>query len=146
MPDSVTVVGVNRTQDGSIAVAVGEDAVYSLQKERLSRRKHHWGRLGDLPRLYLPRFEALRQPVDLVVEGWSSDSEVENVEAYHAELRECLDLKPDARIVTTVVTRPSATAPATKAQRRRRPPPNLRGGGVTVPLLGRHRTNWPAAS
>ena len=96
MPDSVTVVGVNRTQDGSIAVAVGEDAVYSLQKERLSRRKHHWGRLGDLPRLYLPRFEALRQPVDLVVEGWSSDSEVENIDAYHAELRECLDLRPDA--------------------------------------------------
>src|SRR4051812_17423460 len=100
MPDTTTVVGVNRTQDGSIAVAVGEETVYSLQKERLSRRKHHWGRLGDLPRLYLPRFPALRQPVDLVVEGWSSDSEVDNIEAYHAELRECLDLKPDARIVS----------------------------------------------
>jgi carbamoyltransferase len=100
MPDTTTVVGVNRTQDGSIAVAVGEETVYSLQKERLSRRKHHWGRLGDLPRLYLPRFPALRQPVDLVVEGWSSDSEVDNIEAYHAELRECLDLKPDTRIVS----------------------------------------------
>lgn len=98
MPDTV-VVGINRTQDGSIAVAVGDLEVYSLQKERLSRRKHHWGRLGDLPRLYLPRVPALRQPVDLVVEGYSSDTEIENLEAYHAELRECLPLTDDAQII-----------------------------------------------
>ena len=100
MQDSTTVVGINRTQDGSIAVAVGDTEVYSLQKERLSRRKHHWGRLGDLSRLYLPRIPALRRPVDLVVEGWSSDSEIDNIEAYHAELRECLDLTEGARIVS----------------------------------------------
>lgn len=99
MQDTTVVVGVNRTQDGSIAVAVGDATVYSLQKERLSRRKHHWGRLGDLPRLYLDRFPALRQPVTLVVEGWSSDSEIDQIEAYHAELREHLDLTEDAQIV-----------------------------------------------
>ena len=50
-----TVVGINRTQDGSIAVTRGGTTMYSLQKERISRRKHHWGRLGDLSRLYLGR-------------------------------------------------------------------------------------------
>ena len=49
MMDVPIVVGVNRTQDGSIAVALGRSAVFSLQKERISRRKHHWGRLGDVP-------------------------------------------------------------------------------------------------
>src|SRR3954465_857482 len=38
-------------------------------------------------------------PVDLVVEGWSSDAELERLEEYHAELRESLQLAPDARIV-----------------------------------------------
>ena len=69
------VVGINRTQDGSVAVAT-DAMVYSLQKERLTRRKHHWGRLGDLPKLYLPALPALREPVDLVVECFSSDSGV----------------------------------------------------------------------
>ena len=61
------VVGINRTQDGSVAVAVGASTVYTLQKERLTRRKHHWGRLGDLPDRYLPAMAALREPVDLTV-------------------------------------------------------------------------------
>jgi carbamoyltransferase len=39
--DAPTVVGINRTQDGSIAVMRGGSVMYSLQKERLSRRKHH---------------------------------------------------------------------------------------------------------
>jgi carbamoyltransferase len=94
-----TVVGINRTQDGSIAVTRGGATMYSLQKERISRRKHHWGRLGDLPKLYKDRLPWLDGPVDLVVEGWSSDAELERVEEYHAELRETLQLTPDARIV-----------------------------------------------
>src|SRR5947209_3265607 len=69
MTDVPIVVGINRTQDGSIAVAAGRSTVFSLQKERISRRKHHWGRLGDLPDRYLPHLPVLRQPVDLVVEG-----------------------------------------------------------------------------
>jgi carbamoyltransferase len=99
MADVPTVVGINRTQDGSVAVSRGGDVVYSRQKERLSRRKHHWGRLGDLPTLYKNALPLLDEPVDLVVEGWSSDSEHENIDAYRAELRETLRLAPDARIV-----------------------------------------------
>ena len=94
-----TVVGINRTQDGSVAVTRGGATMYSLQKERLSRRKHHWGRLGDLPELYLGRLPWLDEPVDLVVEGWSSDAELDRLEEYHAELRDTLTLAPGARIV-----------------------------------------------
>jgi carbamoyltransferase len=93
------VVGINRTQDGSVAVTRGGATMYSLQKERISRRKHHWGRLGDLPRLYKDRMPWLDGPVDLVVEGWSSDAELDHIEEYHAELRETLQLTPGARIV-----------------------------------------------
>jgi carbamoyltransferase len=99
MTDARTVVGINRTQDGSVAVTRDGETIYSLQKERLSRRKHHWGRLGDLPRLYQGVLPYLDGPVDLVVEGWSSDAELDRVEEYHQELRETLDLTPDARIV-----------------------------------------------
>ena len=77
-----TAVGINRTQDGSVAVATGPSTVYSLQKERLTRRKHHWGRLGDLQTLYRPRLAALREPVDVVVECFSSDDFREGVRAF----------------------------------------------------------------
>src|SRR4051794_7379262 len=99
MAEGPVVVGINRTQDGSIAVAQGRGTVYSLQKERISRRKHHWGRLGDLPDRYLPRMPALRQPVDLVVEGYSSDTEIDKLAAYRAELAGTLDLRPGAPTV-----------------------------------------------
>jgi carbamoyltransferase len=99
MPDQPTVVGINRTQDGSIAVARGASTVISLQKERISRRKHHWGRLGDLPDRYLPRIPLLSEPVDLVVEGWSSDSEITNLAAYREELDRTLRLAPGAQVV-----------------------------------------------
>lgn len=35
-----------------MAVATKASTVYSLQKERLTRREHHWGRLRNLPTLY----------------------------------------------------------------------------------------------
>ena len=73
--------------------------MYSLQKERISRRKHHWGRLRDLPDRYLPHLPVLREPVDLVVESYSSDTEIDNLDAYRAELREYLDLADNAQIV-----------------------------------------------
>ncbi|WP_231619163.1 carbamoyltransferase family protein [Nonomuraea sp. SBT364] len=92
-------IGINRTQDGSIAVAVGRSGMYSLQKERMSRRKHHWGRLGDLPDHYLPRLPMLAGRVDLVVEGYSSDDEIGNLDAYRKELRDTLDLGDDVPIV-----------------------------------------------
>ncbi|MEV4469874.1 carbamoyltransferase C-terminal domain-containing protein [Nonomuraea sp. NPDC049504] len=99
MADFPIVVGINRTQDGSIAVAVGESGMYSLQKERISRRKHHWGRLGDLPDRYLPAMPLLKEPIDLVVEGYSSDTEIEHSGAYQEEVRETLGLKENAQIV-----------------------------------------------
>ncbi len=68
MTTTPSVVGINRTQDGSVAVTRDGTTIYSLQKERLSRRKHHWGRLGDLPKLYRPAMPFLDGPVDLVVE------------------------------------------------------------------------------
>ena len=76
MTETPTVVGLNRTQDASVSVARGDSLMYSLQKERITRRKHHWGRLGDLPNLYLGCMPYLDDPVDLVVECYSSDSEM----------------------------------------------------------------------
>jgi carbamoyltransferase len=99
MAEAPLVVGINRTQDGSIAVTRGGSTMYSLQKERVSRRKHHWGRLGDLSRLYRTRMPYLDQPVDLVVEGYSSDSEIDNRDAYLAEIRDTLTLRADAPVV-----------------------------------------------
>lgn len=88
MSDRPIVVGINRTQDGSVAVATPA-GVHSLQKERITRRKHHWGRLGDLPR-YAERLSQLRHPVDLVVECFSSDDEIRNLTDYERELAELL--------------------------------------------------------
>jgi carbamoyltransferase len=98
--DDPLVVGINRTQDASIAVARGRSYVASLQKERLTRRKHHWGRLGDVPSLYVPALPDLAGPVDLVVECWSSDAEVEHADAYHRELAASLSLRPGAEITS----------------------------------------------
>src|SRR6266511_3826269 len=82
-----TVVGLNRTQDGSVSVLHGPSKAYSVQKERLTRRKHHWGRLGDVPNLYLRGLPPLREPVDLVVECDSSDDEVADLARQLGELR-----------------------------------------------------------
>jgi carbamoyltransferase len=76
MTATARVVGVNRTQDASIDVIESPATVYSLQKERITGRKHHWGRLGDVRDLYGPRMPQLGQPVDLVVECYSSDTEI----------------------------------------------------------------------
>jgi carbamoyltransferase len=92
-------VGINRTQDAAVAVARGGAQVTSLQKERLSRRKHHWGRLGDITKLYVPAFPELREPVDLVVECYSSDTEVEHLDAYRRELERSLSFRNGTRAV-----------------------------------------------
>jgi carbamoyltransferase len=99
MTQSATVVGINRTQDASISVIEAPSTAYSLQKERITRRKHHWGRLGDVRDLYRPHVPRLDQPVDLVVECYSSDSEIRNRPAYHQELREVLTFRDAPRIV-----------------------------------------------
>ena len=99
MTKTPTVVGINRTQDGSVAVAAGARDVYSLQKERVTRRKHHWGRLGDLPNLYVPRLRQLDEPVDLVVECYSSDSEFARLEEYQEELLRTLRFRRQPEVV-----------------------------------------------
>lgn len=99
MTNNPTVVGINRTQDAAICMARGSSSIYSLQKERVTRRKHHWGRLGDLPSIYLPRMPRLAEPVDLVVECYSSDSEFENLDAYRDELMGTLQFRDEPLIV-----------------------------------------------
>jgi len=92
------VVGVNRTRDGSICVMDGSQFVCCIQKERLSRRKHHWGKLGDLNHLYRHAIGDLSiRPVDAIVECFSSDREIERLDQYDDELLATLKLAPNAK-------------------------------------------------
>ncbi len=93
-----SILGINRTQDGTISIFEGGKHIMSIHKERLTKRKHHWGRLGDM-KLYKEKIPVVDRPYDLVVECWSADNEREKMEQYHEELRTVLNLKPDARIV-----------------------------------------------
>jgi carbamoyltransferase len=95
---SQRIVGINRTQDASICVL--EDArATCIQKERLSKRKHDWGKLGDLRMFYLPALSALGQPIDLLVECYSSDSEKAKLLDYRQEIEDCLTFRAGANIL-----------------------------------------------
>ena len=122
MDQRVTVVGINRTQDASFAVTHGGDSMFSLQKERITRRKHHWGRLGDLPKHYAPTFaRELSGPIDLVVECYSSDTEIANLDAYSDELRATLPVTDATRFeLLRISTRNCGASVATR--RITRPP------------------------
>ncbi|WP_019140170.1 carbamoyltransferase family protein [Noviherbaspirillum massiliense] len=97
MSDAPIVLGVNRTQDASLCLMQGSRVLFAIQKERLTRRKHHWGRVDDFRKIYLPRLAALRQPLDALVECYSSDDEIGNLAAYEEELAECLTLAPGCK-------------------------------------------------
>lgn len=97
MTEAPVVLGVNRTQDASICLMHGSELQWAIQKERLTRRKHHWGRLGDLGDVYLPLLPALRRPVEVLVECYSSDAEFDRREAYERELAESGLLAPGCR-------------------------------------------------
>jgi carbamoyltransferase len=99
MTDARVVLGVNRTQDASICLLDNSPSICSIQKERLSRQKHHWGQLNDFTDFYLKRIPALDQPIDLVVECYSSDREFENLDAYHRELTKVLNFRDEPRII-----------------------------------------------
>lgn len=88
MENEPTVLGINRTQDASICLIKTGTQIFGVQKERLTRKKHHWGRVGDLSTIYVKRIPSLREKVDLVVECYSSDPEIANLEAYEAEIRQ----------------------------------------------------------
>ncbi|MCA1567902.1 MAG: carbamoyltransferase [Acidobacteria bacterium] len=96
MTDSPKVLGINRTQDASICL-VGASSILSIQKERLTREKHHWGKLGDFKRWYVERLPVLSEPVDLVVECFSSDVEIKNLKEYDLELAEAIKFRGQAR-------------------------------------------------
>jgi carbamoyltransferase len=93
MNEMPRVLGINRTQDASICVVSGESQICSIQKERLTREKHHWGRVGDLSRLYFERLPDIKEPIDLVVECYSSDPEFKNASDYDRELAQVVQYR-----------------------------------------------------
>src|SRR4051794_12602103 len=97
MREAPVVLGVNRTQDASICLMHGSEVVYAIQKERLTRQKHHWGRLDDSRNAYLPQLPDLNKPIDVLVECYSSDTEIKNLSAYEQELAETLTFASDCR-------------------------------------------------
>jgi carbamoyltransferase len=95
--DAPLVLGINRTQDASVCLMQGTRVLWAIQKERLTRRKHHWGQLGDFREYYGPRLPWPEQPIDVVVECFSSDEEVRRLPEYDAELAATLRLAPDCK-------------------------------------------------
>lgn len=92
-----SVLGINRTQDASICLMQGSHLEWAIQKERLTRRKHHWGKPGDLRDHYRPALPGLDRPLDAIVECYSSDAEIAALASYEAELADTLVPGPDCR-------------------------------------------------
>jgi carbamoyltransferase len=91
------VLGINRTQDASVCLMQGSRLLWAIQKERLTRQKHHWGRLGDVRNDYGPRLPWPERPIDAVVECFSSDEEIRQLAQYDEELAATLRLAPGCR-------------------------------------------------
>ena len=91
------VLGINRTQDASICLLRGSQLEWAIQKERLTRQKHHWGRTGDLASIYTPRLPGLDRPLDVLVECYSSDTELDKLQGYEDEIAASLLLAPGCR-------------------------------------------------
>jgi hypothetical protein len=97
MDDRPLIFSINRTQDASICLLRGSELEWTIQKERLTRQKHHWGRTGDLASIYAARMPGLDQPLDVLVECYSSDAEQGKLAAYEQELAATLRMAPPAR-------------------------------------------------
>jgi carbamoyltransferase len=95
--DAPVILGVNRTQDASVCLMHGSRVVWCIQKERLTRTKHHWGSLGDFRDVYRERLPGLERPIDVLVECFSSDREIERLPAYERELAQTIAFAPDCR-------------------------------------------------
>ncbi len=93
------VLGINRTQDGSICLISAGRLVFAIQKERLTRQKHDWGKLGDVSKLYAPLLQKFAEPIDLVVECYSSDVEFNKLADYREELYKTIRFRNEAEIV-----------------------------------------------
>jgi len=94
MSNKRLVLGLNRTSDASFCL-IDEGEVFLGRKERLARKKHAWGGLGDIP-LYSAAHPGFSRPIDAVVECYSSDGERNKLLEYRDELKEHLNLAPDA--------------------------------------------------
>lgn len=97
MNNAPVVLGVNRTQDASICLLHGSQLQWAIQKERLTRHKHHWGKPGDFAEYYRRRLPGLEQPLDVLVECFSSDAEARQLPLYEAELAQTLAFAPGCR-------------------------------------------------
>jgi carbamoyltransferase len=97
MNDVPVVLGINRTQDASACLMQGSRLLWAIQKERLTRHKHHWGRPGDVRDHYGPRLPWPERPIDIVVECFSCDDEARHQARYDAELGATLRLAPGCR-------------------------------------------------
>ncbi len=97
MSQAPLILGINRTQDASICLMRASRLEWAIQKERLTRQKHHWGRTGDLSGIYLPRLPGLDQPIDVLVECYSSDAELDKLDEYESELAASLTLASDCK-------------------------------------------------
>jgi carbamoyltransferase len=75
MSDAPVVLGINRTQDASVCLMQGSRLLWAIQKERLSRRRHHRDEPGDVAGLYLQRLPWPERPIDVVVDCLSADQE-----------------------------------------------------------------------
>lgn len=94
MKSLATTLGINRTSDASVCLIERGRIACAIQKERLSRVKHDWGKLGDFRQHYSSLEQLKETEIDFVVECYSSDSEAQNIELYRQELVETLPLSP----------------------------------------------------
>ena len=97
MQEHALVLGINRTQDASACLMHGSAVLWAVQKERLSRRKHHWGRVGDVSGHYRARLPGLDHPLDVLVECYSSDAEIGHLAQYEHELAHSIAMAPAVR-------------------------------------------------
>ena len=68
MDDTPVVLGINRDRRASVCLMHGARVQWAIQKERLTRRRHHPGAPGDMDAVYLPRLSGLERPIDVLVD------------------------------------------------------------------------------
>ena len=93
---SSIIVGINRTQDASIAIINEDQSVFAICKERITGLKHDWGKLGDL-KLYKNAMKDLDSKVKILVECYSSDEERKRESEYWSEFKNEMSLTDDFR-------------------------------------------------
>ncbi|MEW7848418.1 carbamoyltransferase N-terminal domain-containing protein [Massilia aurea] len=75
----------------------GAHVQWAIQKERLTRHRHHWGRPGDVRDLYLPRLPGLERPIDVMVECAAFGHDTNLLPQHDVALDHTLTLRHDAR-------------------------------------------------